>query len=263
MSPGTRRKRGLYWLVIIFCLAVGYYLLTGNWVWRVTAPSWIADISPVPGSDEAALYPMVVVAPSDGPGQYSIKLFRQREGLTQVPLMPVPGVQEVKEGKLVFRPDQVLVPDSTYVVVIAGKADRKRIFRYRFRTVEMGDRFWMDVKLGRVHTATVYKGREPVKWMVASGGRPGCETPLGIFYAGDRGERFWSVRYGEGAMYWVRLKGNYLIHSVPRGTGWKIKTEEHAKLGLPASHGCVRLGDADAKWVYDNLPQGSMVVIHP
>ncbi|MDA8235357.1 MAG: L,D-transpeptidase family protein [Clostridia bacterium] len=255
------RKKVFCWLIIIFCLVGGYYLWKGEWG-RVTAPWWVIEVKPGP-SGRAELYPAVKVTVNDKVEDYTIKLFRRREGVTPVSLAPVPGFQEVSEGQLVFRPEQVLIPDSDYLVMIVSKKDKSRVFRYEFKTKDMQDRLWMAVKLGRVHTAVIYKGQEPIKWMPASGGRPGCETPLGIFYAGDRGNRFWSARYGEGALYWIRLKGNYLIHSVPRGEGWQIKMEEHNKLGLPASHGCVRLSDIDAKWVYDNLPQGAMVVIHP
>lgn len=261
MSFCIRRKKLFCWLALIFCLVGGYYLWKGEGG-RVNAPPWVLEVTPGP-SGCAELYPAVKVAINDKGENYFIKLFRQRDGVTPVTLAPVPGVQEVSAGQLIFRPVQVLIPNSTYMVMLGSKKDKNRVFSYRFKTVDMQDRLWMAVKLGRVHTAVIYKGREPVKWMPASGGRTGHETPLGIFYAGDRGNRFWSARYGEGALSWIRLKGNYLIHSVPRSEGWQIKTEEHNKLGLPASHGCVRLSDNDARWVYDNLPQGALVVIHP
>ena len=37
--------------------------------------------------------------------------------------------------------------------------------------------------------------------------------------------------------------------------------EEGAKLGQPASHGCVRLAVADAQWFYDQVPDGTLVTI--
>ena len=37
--------------------------------------------------------------------------------------------------------------------------------------------------------------------------------------------------------------------------------EEGAKLGQPASHGCVRLTVADAQWFYDQVPDGTLVTI--
>lgn len=96
----------------------------------------------------------------------------------------------------------------------------------------------------------------------ASGGKSETPTPLGDFYTQDRGQSFWSPRFGEGATYWVRLVGQVLVHSVPRDSQWRIKEDEHAKLGLPASHGCIRLSEEDAKWFYENIPTGTLVIIH-
>ncbi|NLN87671.1 MAG: L,D-transpeptidase, partial [Syntrophomonadaceae bacterium] len=36
---------------------------------------------------------------------------------------------------------------------------------------------------------------------------------------------------------------------------------EAAKLGTPASHGCVRLATEDAQWLYRNIPTGTPVSI--
>ena len=34
------------------------------------------------------------------------------------------------------------------------------------------------------------------------------------------------------------------------------------RLGINASHGCVRLALTNAKWIYDNIPVGTKVVIY-
>lgn len=34
------------------------------------------------------------------------------------------------------------------------------------------------------------------------------------------------------------------------------------RLGMPLSHGCIRLRTDEAKWLYDNLPYNSTVVIY-
>lgn len=56
--------------------------------------------------------------------------------------------------------------------------------------------------------------------------------------------------------------GSYLFHSVPTGEAFgDYLPEEGAKLGQPASHGCVRLTVADAQWFYDQVPDGTLVTI--
>ena len=83
-----------------------------------------------------------------------------------------------------------------------------------------------------------------------------------VFTLKDRGEYFWTERIQEGGLYWVRITGNYLIHSVPRNKDNEIIKDELKKLGIPASHGCVRLKDEYAKWFYETVPMGTLVIIH-
>lgn len=87
-------------------------------------------------------------------------------------------------------------------------------------------------------------------------------TPRGTYTVGARGTHFYNASEGMGADYWVRFYGPYLFHSVPTGQNFgEYLEDEGAKLGRPASHGCVRLSIADAKWLYDQLPEGTPVTI--
>jgi len=99
--------------------------------------------------------------------------------------------------------------------------------------------------------------------MVCSAGLPSSPTPTGRFYLQNRGEWFYSEKYGQGAWWWVSFRdwGVYLFHSVPTDKSRNVIPEEAAKLGQPASHGCVRLSLDDARWFYENLPQGTPVDI--
>lgn len=88
-------------------------------------------------------------------------------------------------------------------------------------------------------------------------------TPLGDFTIQNRGEWFFSEKYQEGGMWWVSFKdwGIYLFHSVPMDRHKNIIQKEADKLGSAASHGCVRMRVEDAKWIYDNIPEGTPVHI--
>jgi lipoprotein-anchoring transpeptidase ErfK/SrfK len=98
-------------------------------------------------------------------------------------------------------------------------------------------------------------------WTVSTG--ENNSTPLGDFTIQNRGEWFFSEKYQEGAMWWVSFKdwGIYLFHSVPMDRNQNIIQEEADKLGSPASHGCIRLRVEHAKWIYDNIPEGTPVHI--
>lgn len=99
------------------------------------------------------------------------------------------------------------------------------------------------------------------EWTVSTG--KNNSTPVGDFTIQNRGEWFFSEKYQEGAMWWVSFKdwGIYLFHSVPMDRNKNIIQEEADKLGSPASHGCIRLRVEHAKWIYDNIPEGTPVHI--
>lgn len=100
------------------------------------------------------------------------------------------------------------------------------------------------------------------EWIVSTG--KNNSTPLGRFTIQNRGEWFFSDKYQQGAKWWVSFKdwGVYLFHSIPMDKNRNIIADEKKKLGIPASHGCVRLNIDDAKWIYDNITAGTPVYIH-
>jgi Uncharacterized protein conserved in bacteria len=101
----------------------------------------------------------------------------------------------------------------------------------------------------------VYKYNKLLKTMLCSSGMEGYDTPKGKFTITDRGDYFYSDKYGEGAYYWVRFTGVYLFHSIPTDENKNFIKSEADKLGEKASHGCVRLSAEDAKWIYENIPK--------
>lgn len=109
---------------------------------------------------------------------------------------------------------------------------------------------------------TVLDARDRVvKKFACSSGEEGSETPTGTFTVTDRGQSFYNPAVKEGAYYWTRFYKTYLFHSVPFDKDRNMEPEEAAKLGTPASHGCVRLETENAKWIYDHIPEGTSVVI--
>lgn len=119
----------------------------------------------------------------------------------------------------------------------------------------------------RQNVVTVYEAGEdgyyskPVKAMVCSVGEEG-NTPDGLYSLGSREE--WLLLeddvYGQ---YATSITGNILFHSVPYFTQNKndLEIEEYNKLGSSVSAGCVRLSVIDAKWIYDNCGEGTIVNI--
>ena len=123
------------------------------------------------------------------------------------------------------------------------------------------------VKINKqANCVTIYKlnakGKyKPVKAMVCS---TGYATKEGSFTLGEKIR--WHVLdgpcYGQ---YCTRIYGSVLFHSVwysGQNDPSTLSIYSYNKLGTTASHGCVRLTVEDAKWIYDNVPSGTRVVIY-
>ena len=67
--------------------------------------------------------------------------------------------------------------------------------------------------------------------------------------------------YGQ---YATRIYDSYLFHSVPYYSQHKddVEYDEFNLLGTRASLGCIRLAVVDVKWIYDNCPLGTPVIIY-
>ena len=64
--------------------------------------------------------------------------------------------------------------------------------------------------------------------------------------------------------YATRIWDSYLFHTVPYYSQHKddIEYDQFNQLGTQASLGCIRLLVCDVKWIYDNCPIGTRVVIY-
>ncbi|WP_303188960.1 L,D-transpeptidase [uncultured Clostridium sp.] len=110
----------------------------------------------------------------------------------------------------------------------------------------------------------IYKGSinnwDKIKSFKCSTGIESEKTPTGIFDVRERGAWFFSDKYNQGGKYWVQFYGDYLFHSVPYNKDQSEVVDY--TLGVPASHGCIRLKTEDSKWIYDNIESGTKVIIN-
>lgn len=131
--------------------------------------------------------------------------------------------------------------------------------------VQAGSPYYIQVNKN-TNVVTVYKSKvngvyqNPVKAFICS---VGYSTPTGTFKtpAKYRWHTLQGPSYGQ---YCTRIYGGYLFHSVwyyENGKNDTVSVAQYNKLGQTASHGCVRLTVADAKWIYDNCPLGTEVKI--
>ncbi len=126
------------------------------------------------------------------------------------------------------------------------------------------------VKVNRVmNCVTVYtkddKGEFTVPYVAftCSTGKNVGDTPLGTFTTSGKYE--WCLMVdGTYGQYAYRIDGPIMFHSVPsyRQSKDSLETDQYNKLGEVASLGCIRLSVKDAKWLFDNCPSGTTVVIY-
>lgn len=128
------------------------------------------------------------------------------------------------------------------------------------------DHLWIDVSIDQ-QLVYIFSGSKRLYTMATSSGLdtiPDNSTPLGVFHVqAERGTWFYTQQYNEGASYWVSWLGHgiFLFHSVPMNSKQQVILSVAARLLHKASHGCFHLTIPDAKWVYDNIPYGTAVVV--
>lgn len=109
----------------------------------------------------------------------------------------------------------------------------------------------------------IYKGSNNnwnlFKSLKCSTGKEGSETPSGVYTIKNRDTWFFSKKFNQGGKYWVQFDGDYLFHSIPFAEDQKTIVDY--TLGKPVSHGCIRLSLEDSKWLYDNIPTDTKLII--
>ena len=110
-------------------------------------------------------------------------------------------------------------------------------------------------------TATFYDAAGNVVLQAPiSSGKNGL-TPKGTFHVQSKSARAYSGSNGVYMNDMVRFNGGIGFHSIPKkASGEDLPTP----LGqAPVSHGCIRMADAQAKLVFEHLPVGALVEVHP
>ena len=146
---------------------------------------------------------------------------------------------------------------ETQMLLFSARAleGEEYVFPYKI-VVDIGDqRVYVGKWTGEAYT-------ELVKEMKCSTGKNETPTPTGTYQmdgkAGD--EWYYFKEFNCYAKWATRIVGGILFHSITFNSK-KKQVGSESSLGHKASHGCVRLSIENAKWIYDNCPAGTTVVI--
>ena len=115
-----------------------------------------------------------------------------------------------------------------------------------------------------IHKVGIYKGRQGnwinIKRWSCGDGKPSTPTIEGTFTVGIK---LWYFDSGSARCWFAtQFCGNYLFHSVLYYQDSYPADVMDGTLGAGVSHGCVRLEVSNARWIYDNIPGGTKVVVY-
>ena len=182
--------------------------------------------------------------------QQAVKDFQAKNGLLQT------GNVDEKTWNVLFNDDSVVAADGVakptatpepipFAIEVDVNNQVVKIWAYNDETAE--------------HT-------DLVKCFLCSTGTKSNPSAPGTYVLSGRRARWCTFpTWGGGkAQYWVKIDEEIAFHSVLyRDYDENTLVESSLnKLGSRASHGCIRLTVADAKWLYENCRAGTVVTIH-
>lgn len=104
-----------------------------------------------------------------------------------------------------------------------------------------------------------------VREMICSTGTDRYPTPLGTTIMPKKRARWgYFPTWGSHAQYLTRIDSANAFHSVlyTEADERTLAVSSYEDLGSKASHGCVRLLVSDAKWIYDNCAEGTIITVY-
>ncbi|MFC1608900.1 L,D-transpeptidase [Patescibacteria group bacterium] len=120
---------------------------------------------------------------------------------------------------------------------------------------------YIDINLKK-QILSIFDNGSVVDSFLISSGKRGMDTPMGTFKVANKHPRPWSKKYSLFMPYWMAIvpSGKFGIHELPEWPGGYKEGQDH--LGIPVSHGCVRLGVGAAEKVYNWAEIGIPVVVY-
>jgi len=118
---------------------------------------------------------------------------------------------------------------------------------------------WVSLKTQTVNLFSGSKGNwDLVRSMPCASGKPATPTVKGTFKVQYRYNQW--VFDGYKVRYVTGFYEGYAFHSRSYNNSFTMLLDP--TIGEPASHGCLRMLDEDCKYIYDNIPYGTTVVVY-
>ena len=175
------------------------------------------------------------------------------------------GAWYIRNGKVDFDYNGLVQWGGSNYTVVNGKVGSVSVSASIYAKAQMADSEtdWLIVTDTSACKVAVFCGSKgkwmAVKYLSCSPGKSSTPTIKGTFKVTGRGKSFGTDTYT--CWYYTQFYGDYLFHSIIYYKGSMTKVMD-GRLGMHLSHGCVRLATNEAKWIYENIPNGTTVIIY-
>ena len=201
--------------------------------------------------------------------------YQNNQRKTQFDLLPQESLKEGTAYTLDLRIKPSSTPDESYVPLyttsfttippkpqtwaenLQDRVEQAR--RFTIAQISLGK--YIDINLS-TQIMTIFENGEIIDSFLISSGKRGMDTPKGRHQIYNKNPRPWSKQYSLFMPYWMAITadGKYGIHELPEWPGGYKEGQNH--LGIPVSHGCMRLGVGPALTVYNWADIGTPVLIY-
>ena len=177
----------------------------------------------------------------------AVKTLQKQNGVT------VDGIVGEVTWNLIFNDASVVLPDATPKPTATPTPVPYAI------TVDVANQVTTVYGLDENNEHTVI-----VRQMLCSTGTKKNPSDVGDWVLSGRKAKWcYFPTWGSHARYWTKINDSIAFHSViyNKVDTMALSVSSYKHLGQRASHGCIRLTVADAKWIYDNVGEGTVVSI--
>ncbi len=142
------------------------------------------------------------------------------------------------------------LPDNKLVALGDSLPENEVKFEFRKIQIDLSDQ-----------KMYLYEGPDVIAEFLVSTGKRGMETPIGEFMVHGKSDRAWSRMAGLWMPYWMVIipSVGIGIHELPEWPNGYKEGVDH--LGVPVSHGCIRLGVGPAEFTYNWAEVGTKVEV--
>ncbi len=201
--------------------------------------------------------------------------FQINEKRNQFSILPLEKLEEGVKYKLNIKikpnkaedKDYVSLSETSFITLPPPPKDwsknlEERLIQARkFTQPRIKKGKYIDINLS-AQVMTIFENGLLLNSFLISSGKRGMDTPKGEYKICNKYPRSWSKQYGLFMPYWMAIvpSGKYGIHELPEWPGGYKEGANH--LGIPVSHGCVRLGVGAAQTVYEWADIGTPVIAY-